>query len=63
VELTPRLDHVGFLVEDVDATWARLRELGAEPVAEPTTVEPAGVRACWIRDPDGTLIEFDQWLR
>lgn len=54
--------HVGFLVEDVDTAWDRLRERGAEPVAPPTTVEPAGVRNCWVRDPDGTLIEFNQWL-
>jgi len=54
--------HVGFLVEDVDATWHLLMERGAEPVAEPATVEPAGVRNCFVRDPDGTLVEFDQWL-
>lgn len=54
--------HVGFLVDDIDVTWARILERGAEAVSEPTTVEPAGVRACWIRDPDGTLIEFDQRL-
>jgi len=54
--------HVGFLVDDIDAAWDRLRARGAEPVAAPTTVAPAGVRNCWVRDPDGTLIEFNQWL-
>lgn len=54
--------HVGFLVDDVDALWTLLSERGAEPVAAPTSVQPAGVRNCWFRDPDGTLIEFDQWL-
>jgi methylmalonyl-CoA/ethylmalonyl-CoA epimerase len=54
--------HIGFLVDDVDAAWSRLRERGAEAVAEPATVEPAGVRNCFVRDPDGTIVEFDQWL-
>lgn len=54
--------HIGFLVEDADEVWDRMRELGAELLSEPTVVEPAGVKNCFVRDPDGTMVEFDQWL-
>jgi catechol 2,3-dioxygenase-like lactoylglutathione lyase family enzyme len=54
--------HVGFLVEDAGVVWRRMRELGVELLAEPTVVEPAGVKNCFVRDPDGTMIEFDQRL-
>jgi catechol 2,3-dioxygenase-like lactoylglutathione lyase family enzyme len=60
--LVRRAKHIGLLVADVDATWERLQALGVDLVAPPTNVEPAGVRNCWIRDPDGTLIKFPQWL-
>jgi catechol 2,3-dioxygenase-like lactoylglutathione lyase family enzyme len=55
--------HIGFLVEDVEAAADELRRRGVEEfVMEPNVVEPAGVTNFWIRDPAGTLIEFDQWL-
>lgn len=50
-----------FLVEDVDAEWARLQpvlaDLGSEVVTEPTTM-PWGNRAMLFRDPDGTLVNL-----
>ena len=54
--------HIGFLVDDMQATARELRRRGVEFVMEPNTAPPAGVINCWIRDPAGTLIEFDQWL-
>jgi catechol 2,3-dioxygenase-like lactoylglutathione lyase family enzyme len=54
--------HIGFLVEDMQAAADELRRRGVEFVMEPNVVEPAGVTNFWIRDPAGTLIEFDQWL-
>jgi len=54
--------HIGFLVEDIGAAADELRRRGVEFVMEPNVVEPAGVANFWIRDPAGTLIEFDQWL-
>jgi catechol 2,3-dioxygenase-like lactoylglutathione lyase family enzyme len=44
-----------FLVPDVDAEFARLREL--EFVQEPTTM-PWGNRSVLFRDPDGNLINL-----
>ena len=60
--LTQGAKHIGFLVADVDATAQELKRRGITLVHEPTTVPPAGVRNCWIRDNTGTLIEFVQVL-
>jgi catechol 2,3-dioxygenase-like lactoylglutathione lyase family enzyme len=52
--------HVGFLVESADDTGRTLNDLGAVPLAEPVDVPTAGVRNCWVRDPDGTQVEFNE---
>lgn len=46
-----------FIVEDVDAEYARLRTWVAEFVTAPTTM-PWGNRALLFRDPDGTLVNL-----
>ncbi|MEZ0384505.1 VOC family protein [Mycobacterium sp. pW045] len=46
-----------FLVDDVDAEYARLRERLAEIVTAPTTM-PWGNRALLFRDPDGNLVNL-----
>lgn len=46
---------VEFRVDDVDAEFARLRDVIGEPVQPPTTM-PWGNRSLLFRDPDGTLI-------
>ncbi|WP_078292861.1 VOC family protein [Mycobacterium sp. D16R24] len=46
-----------FIVDDVDAEYARLREQLAEVVTEPTTM-PWGNRALLFRDPDGNLVNL-----
>jgi predicted enzyme related to lactoylglutathione lyase len=48
---------VEFIVEDVDAEYARLRGGVAEVVTEPTTM-PWGNRALLFRDPDGNLVNL-----
>lgn len=48
---------VEFLVEDVDAEYARLRDRIGEVVTEPTTM-PWGNRALLFRDPDGNLVNL-----
>lgn len=48
---------VEFRVDDVDAEFARLREVLAEIVQEPTTM-PWGNRSLLFRDPDGTLVNL-----
>jgi predicted enzyme related to lactoylglutathione lyase len=48
---------VEFLVEDVDAEYARLRDRLDDVVMEPTTM-PWGNRSVLLRDPDGTLVNL-----
>jgi len=46
---------IEFLVDDVDACYAELRDLVTEFVNEPTTM-PWGNRSLLLRDPDGNLV-------
>jgi predicted enzyme related to lactoylglutathione lyase len=48
---------LGFRVEDIDAEYNRIRELGVDFVMFPTT-HPWGLRSFWFRDPDGNIVNF-----
>ncbi|MGK5684215.1 VOC family protein [Actinoplanes sp. URMC 104] len=48
---------VEFRVDDVDAEYARLRDVVGELVQAPTTM-PWGNRSLLFRDPDGTLVNL-----
>ena len=48
-----------FRTDDLDATFARLRDAGAEVLSEPET-QPWGVRDCAVRDPSGNLVRIAQ---
>ena len=48
---------IEFLVEDVDAEYARLKEFYDDFVKEPTTL-PWGNRSLLLRDPDGNLVNL-----
>ena len=50
--------HIAITVEDMDATLARLAELGIEPERPPYTVREGGSRLCFVRDPDNYRIEL-----
>lgn len=54
---TPGISHITFAVQDVDAVVARLRARGAELVGE---LERYGdtYRLCYIRGPEGVIIEL-----
>ena len=45
----------------VDREFARVTELGARSVMEPTT-EPWGQRTCYVADPEGNLIEIGSFV-
>jgi lactoylglutathione lyase len=51
--------EIGFVVEDVDATYADFTAKGATPASPPTT-RPWGQRTAYLRDPDGHLVELVQ---
>ena len=50
--------HIAITAEDLDATLARLAEIGIEPEKPPYTVREGGSRLCFVRDPDGYRIEL-----
>ena len=53
------LNGVHFHADDVDATFEKVRDAGAEIVQEPTE-QPWGTRDFAVRDPSGNLVRVDQ---
>ena len=53
------LNGVHFHTDDLDATFEKLRDSGAEIVQEPTD-QPWGTRDFAVRDPSGNLVRIDQ---
>ncbi|GAA1058293.1 glyoxalase [Agromyces luteolus] len=51
---------VVFVVDDIDAEWARLRHL--IPIATPIETEPWGERYFQVLDPNGIVIQLVQWV-
>jgi len=54
---TPGLRHITFAVDDIDAVVAGLRAHGAELVGEVERYEDS-YRLCYIRGPEGIIIEL-----
>ncbi|MBC8138774.1 MAG: VOC family protein [Fibrella sp.] len=54
--------HLAFTVPSVDEVWAEFEATGQDLVVPPTDNEKLGFRLCFIRDPDGVLLEFVQPL-
>ena len=55
--------HVALLVDDVDAVLERIAASGWKAAGKPQTLTigpNAGKRVVYVRDPDGTTIEFMQ---
>jgi len=53
------LNGVHFHTDDLDATFERVRDAGAEVVSEPAD-QPWGTRDFAVRDPSGNLVRIDQ---
>jgi catechol 2,3-dioxygenase-like lactoylglutathione lyase family enzyme len=53
------LNGVNFRSDDVDGTFVKLRDRGAEVVQEPTD-QFWGTRDFAVRDPSGNLVRIDQ---
>jgi catechol 2,3-dioxygenase-like lactoylglutathione lyase family enzyme len=53
------LNGVHFHTDDLDGTFERVRDAGAEIVQEPTE-QPWGARDFALRDPSGNMIRIDQ---
>ena len=54
--------HICIEVDDIEAMWKRAVRFGATPVSpapvEITAGPNTGVRACYLRDPDGITVEL-----
>ena len=48
-----------FRSDDLDATFEKVRESGAEVLQEPA-LQPWGVRDCAFRDPSGNLVRIQE---
>lgn len=53
------LPMLGFLADDLDATFEKLRASGAEVMQEPID-QPWGPRDCAFRDPSGNTVRISQ---
>ncbi len=56
----PGVTHPAFVVASLDATLAELERLGIPVTEGPVQVE--GRRICFVRDPDGNVVEFDEYI-
>jgi catechol 2,3-dioxygenase-like lactoylglutathione lyase family enzyme len=54
---TPGIRHIAFAVEDIDAVVAGLRARGAELVGELERYKDS-YRLCYIRGPEGIIVEL-----
>jgi catechol 2,3-dioxygenase-like lactoylglutathione lyase family enzyme len=58
---TPGLRHIAFAVDDMEATVARARALGAELVGEVVNYK-GSYALCYLRGPGGIIVEFAEKL-
>jgi catechol 2,3-dioxygenase-like lactoylglutathione lyase family enzyme len=58
---TPGIRHLTFAVDDLDATIARVRAHGAELVGAVKRYEDR-YRLCYLRGPEGIIVELAQQL-
>ena len=57
----PGLRHISFLVDDIDAVLGRLSRHGAHLVGEVEQYETS-YRLCYVRGPEGIIVELAQKL-
>ncbi len=60
------LMHISFSVDDIDETIARFLAGGGSMQGERSQAEVAGVGSAYfayMRDPDGNIVELQQWER
>ena len=55
------LDHISFLVEDVNQIYAELKAKGVAFLGEPAD-QDWGARLVGLKDPDGNNLYFLQYL-
>jgi catechol 2,3-dioxygenase-like lactoylglutathione lyase family enzyme len=58
---TPGIRHLTFAVDDIDAVVARLRARGTELVGEVERYEDS-YRLCYVRGPEGIIVELAEQI-
>ena len=58
--VAPEGSMLTFVTDEVDAWYARMIEAGVE--GEPHVLSQFNIYACFVRDPAGYRIEFQQFL-
>jgi lactoylglutathione lyase len=51
--------HIAITAGDLDATLAKLAEMGIEPEKPPYTIREGGSRLCFVRDPDRSRTQLN----
>src|SRR5688500_3585560 len=62
----PGFAHIAFEVDAVPQARAKVLAAGGEPVGEVVTLATADGRSvtwCYVRDPEGNVIELQSWRR
>jgi catechol 2,3-dioxygenase-like lactoylglutathione lyase family enzyme len=60
----PGIGHLAFLVDDVDATFARVLAAGGSRFGEVAEGDVPGrgrIRFVYVKDPEGNIIELQSW--
>ena len=57
----PGITHLALVVDSLTQVMARMRELGIAITEGPLQVGRRRV-ICFVRDPDGNVVEFDELL-
>jgi catechol 2,3-dioxygenase-like lactoylglutathione lyase family enzyme len=57
----PGIDHISFLVTNVDEAYAELKARGVQFEAKPAD-QDRGARVATLRDPDGNNLYLLQWI-
>jgi predicted enzyme related to lactoylglutathione lyase len=58
---TPGIRHVTFAVDDIDAAVASVRARGGELVGEVETYQDI-YRLCYVRGPEGIIVELAEQI-
>ena len=58
----PGIDHVSFVVDSVDRTYAEAKSRGLDFLSSPAD-QSWGARAAALRDPDGNNLYLLSWLK
>jgi catechol 2,3-dioxygenase-like lactoylglutathione lyase family enzyme len=63
---TPGIRHIAFVVEDIEAVIAQLKKKGRETFGEiqtATALENTRYKLCYIRGPEGIILELAEQIK